>query len=143
MLISIIAILFTAKSLESGIRWHLASQNLDLVMLILEELQEKYLAARFVYTYYKAAFDKIASYLHKHEQRSGGTGALSSEQGGGVAGDFVRQETPDGSDLDIVAGTNLFSELDNTSAQTTWAGWFLPEMGADFELLFGTEGIFK
>lgn len=37
----------------------MASQNLELVIMVLEEISHKYVAARFVLKYFKAAFHKI------------------------------------------------------------------------------------
>jgi hypothetical protein len=61
LLISITTILFLEKFSAVGLKRHMASQKLDLCIMVIDELVEKYWAARFVAKYFKAAFKKIES----------------------------------------------------------------------------------
>jgi hypothetical protein len=54
-----LSILFLDRLWATGLKRHLATQKIDLAMLILRELEKKYFAARFIITYFTAAFQKI------------------------------------------------------------------------------------
>jgi hypothetical protein len=60
MLINTVAMLFVSKCLSMGVQWQVANQNLDLAMLVVQRLQDKYISAKFIFTYFTAAFERIA-----------------------------------------------------------------------------------
>lgn len=160
MLIAIIAILFLSKCLSSGMKWHLASQNLDLAMLVIQQLQEKYLAARFVFTYYKAAFEKVACSLRPPREQSAisipelvlvpnamdvdsapkvqtetyDEGVSSTSEV--MSNDSGLYDTRGGGERLAVSVAGMPGDL-----HETWLDCFSP--GADFDFLFGVDGRFK
>ncbi|KAJ9501903.1 hypothetical protein H2202_002865 [Exophiala xenobiotica] len=58
-LIIIVSILFLERLWATGLKRLLATQKIDLAMLILRELEKKYFAARFIIAYFTEAFQKI------------------------------------------------------------------------------------
>lgn len=60
-LIAIVAIHFLERYWTKGLSRQSACQNLDLSLMILRELSDRYWAAYFVLTFFKAAFKKIDS----------------------------------------------------------------------------------
>lgn len=58
-LIAVVSILFLDLFWATGLKRHLATQNIDLAILILRELEKRYLPARFALAYFTAAFQKI------------------------------------------------------------------------------------
>ncbi|OAG45470.1 hypothetical protein AYO21_00104 [Fonsecaea monophora] len=166
MLISIIAILFVAKCLSTGMKWHLASQNLDLAMLVVQQLQEKYLAARFIFAYYTAAFEKVApSQRPLLDSASASTTASSTLPAGSYSNAFPNLAVASATttaDIENVpriydAGidgrggpgtTSPFDAVESFSSGqedhlSTWAECFPASMAADFDILFGAEGIMR
>lgn len=156
MLIPIIGILFLNKSLASGIKWHLASQNLDLVLLVVQELQEKYLAARFVLAYYTAAFEKVDPSPLGHRPVEPPASSSCSFRSGVVENSSMYSPSPapiprlygsalggggPATTVSPFTGTEAFSmEQDQLGL---WADWMPPGMEGDFEILFGLDGILR
>ncbi|OQV03234.1 Fungal specific transcription factor domain-containing protein [Cladophialophora immunda] len=58
-LIVIVSILFLDRLWATGFKQRIATQKIDLAMLILRELEKAYFAARFIIAYFTAAFQKI------------------------------------------------------------------------------------
>jgi hypothetical protein len=59
MLVVHVPILFLSKCWASGLKQHLAGENLNLALLLLEELGRLYLASQFALSYFRRAFEKI------------------------------------------------------------------------------------
>ncbi|KIW94790.1 uncharacterized protein Z519_04767 [Cladophialophora bantiana CBS 173.52] len=168
MLISIIAILFVAKCLSTGMKWHLASQNLDLAMLVVQQLQEKYLAARFIFAYYTAAFEKVAPSQRPllDAPSASATSSLSTASCSNAfpnTTNAVTTTTANTSSIENVPGMygraaegragpgpdiSPFNAVESFSSGQedhlgTWAECFPASMAADFDILFGAEGIMR
>ncbi|OAP55049.1 hypothetical protein AYL99_10749 [Fonsecaea erecta] len=171
MLISVVAILFVAKCLSTGMKWHLASQNLDLAMLVVQQLQEKYLAARFIFAYYTAAFEKVApSQRPLLDAGSAPAPAPASTAStlptGSCSNTFPNlaatststntanfENTPRIYERGVEARggpstTSPFHAVESFSSGQedhlgTWAECFPASMAADFDILFGAEGIMR
>jgi hypothetical protein len=150
MLIAIVAILFLSKCLSSGLKWHLARQNLDLAMLVVQQLQEKYLAARFIYAYYAAAFDKVAP--AQRPSLEGGASILcptASAAGAMAANTSTMDDQP--TTVTATATTGGGTPYDrgepfssgHEDGLNAWGECFQSGMAADFDILFGEEGIFR
>ncbi|OCT46119.1 hypothetical protein CLCR_01336 [Cladophialophora carrionii] len=155
MLIAIIGILFLSKCLSSGLKWHLASQNLDLTMLVVQQLQERYLAARFIFAYYTAAFDKVAPAQRPSVQ---GAASMSSPTVATAATTATSTSTTYGQPTMKTTSTSTSTSTPtpyNGGAATfssghedglnAWGECFQSGMGmtADFDILFGEAGIFR
>lgn len=138
MLIAIIATLFLSKCLSSGMKRHVASQNLDLAMLVVQKLQEKYQSARFVFAYYTTAFERVAP----SQKASTGHAPLQSPK--------MTHKTPtscEGRAKSRMLDTSYDPLTTSSSGQEysldTWEDVFPDTLSADFEFLFGAEGIFR
>ncbi|KAJ9614202.1 hypothetical protein H2200_002338 [Cladophialophora chaetospira] len=143
MLIAIIAILFLSKCLSSGMKWHLASQNLDLIMLVVQQLQEKYLAARFIFAYYNAAFDKVAPSQKPSLEPAAMPDMLAATGAVESAPASYEQTTVTELSGTPYGGLGTFSSSGQEDGLNTWAECFQSGMTADFDILFGADGIFR
>ncbi|ETI19561.1 hypothetical protein G647_09395 [Cladophialophora carrionii CBS 160.54] len=152
MLIAIIGILFLSKCLSSGLKWHLASQNLDLNMLVVQQLQERYLAARFIFAYYTAAFDKVAPAQRPSVE---GAAIMSSSTAATTAtSTSMTYDRPTMETTSTSTNTNTPTPYNGGAATfssghedglNAWGECFQSGMGmtADFDILFGEAGIFR
>ncbi|EXJ54101.1 hypothetical protein A1O7_09438 [Cladophialophora yegresii CBS 114405] len=151
MLIAIIAILFLSKCLSSGLKWHLASQNLDLTMLVVQQLQERYLAARFIFAYYTAAFDKVAPAQRPSQSLEQGAAIISPTAAAATA-ESTTSMAYDRTTTATTAATGTTSTPYNAppghgheDGLNAWGECFQSGIGmtADFDILFGETGIFR
>lgn len=117
---------------------HLASQNLELAMLVVQQLQEKYQSARFVFAYYTTAFERVAP---SQKPASGQapiqspkiTHKLSTSCEG-----WGKSRMPD-----TPYGPATTSSSGQEYSLGTWEDVFPDTLSTDFEFLFGAEGIFR
>jgi hypothetical protein len=135
-LTSIIAILFMAKSLSQDMKQYLAAQNLDLAMMVLEQQREKYLSARFVHAYYTAAFAKVAE-SPKPPDASVRTALAAGDQD-----EVLRRDQTQPAQSNTEQQNNDFGYLPPDQEDLAfWQDGFQMEGFADFDILFGEEGI--
>jgi hypothetical protein len=149
MLIAIVAILFLSKCLSTGLKWHLANQNLDLAMLVVQQLQEKYLAARFIFTYYSAAFEKVAPAQRPSLDTGSEAGLVGAFEGVSMSVPEGEKSVATGIDGMPTAGVSTglydasgpFTAVLEEDPLGAWGDCF-PD-SADFDILFGVDGIFR
>ncbi len=143
-LIIIISILFLERLWATGLKRLLATQKIDLAMLILRELETKYFAARFIIAYFTEAFRKI----HQSQEVAQGVLRINPPPGKTTAELAEEQPSSQGHEMqsitieDTTWNLPWVASTEHNNPVDTSADWLSPDISfLDLDTFFLGEQI--